>query len=145
MPDTPQLEQDRSEAPTATFNRILHEGHPRMGQGWFGTDLAEIPVEDQAEIDRGAAANTALWVKPLWATLGLGGLGLLLFVGQFFLPQLFANPLPGWLGIARFAALLVGGVLLVVAAPAPITRDRVPQHPDAPPLATGHRPLNTRR
>lgn len=138
-----------SAAPSQAFHKILHgEGADVRVGGWFRTDLASLPVQEQAEIERGAAANTVIWVKPLGVTFGLGFAGLVMFVGSFFMPQL-AEQLgwgkPGWLPWTRALTMLLGAIVITVAAPAPVTQDRVPADPNAPPLPSGPRPLKTRR
>ena len=53
--------------------------------------------------------------------------------------------LPDWWAWVRFFGLVCGGILLVIAWPVPVTRDRLPANPDDPPLPLGPRPLRASR
>lgn len=102
---------------------------------------------DVAQIERAGDANTVYWIKPLWWTLGAGLTGCGLFIGQIWfgdLAKLLGLNLGAGLPWLRFLAMLVGGLLIVFAAPAPITRDRVPASADDPPLSDSHEPLKTK-
>lgn len=136
------------EQPSSIVNDIYREGHAGMWSEEFAVKLEELPYQDYREIDRAAAANTVLWIKPLWATLGLGLTGLTLFIGSFFLPDLAEAAglgYPGWLPWTRAITMLIGAMLIIIAAPAPITRDRIPDDPNDPPKPQGPPPLKSSR
>jgi hypothetical protein len=113
----------------------------------YGKWAAEHEL-DTTQIEREGDANTVYWVKPLWWTIGAGLGGIALFVGQIWFGPLSARlglHLGDALSWLRTAAMLVGGLLTIMAWPAPVTRDRVPDDPTAPPLPDGHQDLDTKR
>jgi hypothetical protein len=108
-------------------HQILAEGHfPPWAEAI--TAAARSSNVDTLEVVRQGEAATRWWVKPLWAMLLLGIPGLLLVVGQLWFADIdralglgLAKAVP-WL---RLLALIGGGVMVVMAAPAPLTPEKI--------------------
>ena len=86
-----------------------------------GREFQAAGVVSKSEVRRfaGPRGFRYFWKPPVY-TFGAGIPGILLIVGQMWLPELNAavgNPLAGHVGLARLAVILLGSWLLFVAAP----------------------------
>lgn len=126
-PDWQLTPEEADQLPPGPSQRKMHRAGRRAEsrQHWAAGNVS--PAEDRRFA--GPSGMRLFWKPPLY-TFGAGGPAVLLIVCQLWLPNIDAalgDPLGSYVGLGRLGMILLGALLLFVAAPLHKPADWTPE------------------